>query len=206
MNALLVITLASTLALFGFVSETKKTKGQLPAYYSCLNGQPIDRSLFTPKGNEVYFVFNQDLNADTSDFNYINWYGVHDDFFTAYLVNTTDTTFHARRQDGSLVMIQEAKNEAGEWKPIEFWIPSGCGNSYFDPLELKPNEFAEVAIVRYSGRFKTQLRLKLQYSYKSKVMYSTPFEGSIDPSQFVLEKDQVNGILYYGKARYLDEE
>lgn len=204
MKTLLVISIISTLSFVGFVSENKKEKEQTPAYYSCQDGQRIDRSLFTPKDNEVYFIFNQTLTADTSEFRYIDWFGLHDDFFVAYLVNTTDSTFHATRQDGSLVMIQEAKDKDGSWRPIEYWIPSGCGNSYFDPLNLSPNEFAKVAIVKYSGSFQTQLRLKFKYS--DKIMYSDPFEGSIHPSQFEIREEKVNGILFYGSARYLDEE
>ncbi|MCB9195074.1 MAG: hypothetical protein H6600_09450 [Flavobacteriales bacterium] len=200
------LALACSLALLGFVSETKKAKGQLPAYYACLNGKTIDKKLFDTKPDQIQFIVDPDLKTDSTEFKYINWHGLHDDFFIAYLANTTDTLFKATRQDGSLIMIQEAQNEKGEWKPIEYWVPSGCGNSYFDPLELKPNHFAKVAIVKYSGSFKTQLRLKLRYSRKCKVLYSEPFRGSIEPSQFELMKDEVNGILYQGSAMYLDEE
>ncbi len=203
MKALLIITLMSSAALLGSAEETKKEKGQLPAYYGCGNAETIDRTLFTPEENSVHFIFDQKISPDTSEIRHMDWFRLHDDnYFTAYLVNTTDTTFHAKRQDGSLIMIQEAKDENGEWKPIEFWIPSGCGNSYFNPLELAPNEFAKVAIVKYSGRFQTELRLKFKYS--SEIMYSQPFSGSINPAQLEEEKDNVNGILYYGKAKYLD--
>ena len=160
---IIILTTIISSAMLVAAFATKKDKGQLPAYYRCGDAQSIDQSLFTPLDNQVHFIFEPDLKLDTSELNYMDWFGIHgNNFFTAYLVNTTDSTFHATRQDGSLMMIQEAKDENGEWQPIEYWIPSGCGNSYFDPLRLDPNEYAKVAIIKYSGRFETKLRLKFK--------------------------------------------
>ncbi|CAG5082631.1 hypothetical protein [Parvicella tangerina] len=202
---LFIIFVASSLSLSTSEASTKKVKGNVPAYYRCGNAHPIDRTLFTPERDKVQFIFDQDKYPDTTDIGFVNWFQKDDpDYFTAYLVNTTDTTFNAERQDGSLIMIQEAQNKEGDWQPIEYWIYSGCGNSYFNPLVLEPHEYAEVAIVKYHGKFETKMRLK--FKYDKNIMYSQPFNGSINLSQFEKETDDVYGILYSGPANYLDAE
>lgn len=38
-----------------------------------------------------------------------------------YVVNSSDKTTHLDHQGARLIMIQEAKDELGAWRPIEFW-------------------------------------------------------------------------------------
>lgn len=206
MKTLIVLSIISALSLSIYDTSDKSKSGTRAAYYNCSDSELIDNVLFTPEEEHaVHFVFDLNRSPDTTKLNYLNWHRQTDyGYFTAYLVNTTDTTFNAKRQDGSLIMIQEAKNKDGEWQPIEHWIYSGCGNSYFNPLALEPNSFAEVGIIQYTGSFETQLRLKLKYG--TEVLYSAPFRGSIDPSQMKKETDPVNGILFSGPAAYLDVE
>lgn len=123
-------------------------------------------------------------------------------YFMAYLVNTSDSAFIAKRQDGSLIMIQEAMDDNGEWKPIEYWVNSGCGNSYHHPLKLDPGKYVMIPIKQYQGKFKTRFRLKLKTARA--IFYSEVFEGSMERSQFERKMGNVRGILYNGPANYLD--
>ena len=209
MNRSRIILLFSVLcfALSGF-SENKAVvknddKGNQRAYYECSQPMDIDSSLFVPEPGKVYFHFNKALKPSGLAALGFGWTEDNPkDYFTGYLINTSDSTFNADRQDGSLIMIQEALDEDGNWAPIEYWVYSGCGNSYFDPLQLDPGKYVMIPIKHYSGKFKTKIRLK--FKKDDNVLYSDSFEGSVDLKQFDKETRQVNGILYSGSASYLD--
>ncbi len=178
--------------------------GNQRAFYECTDPLPVDPHLFKIVPDSTYFQFSTERspkNLKSMDFVWLE-----DDpqgYFTAYLINTTDSTLTARKQDGSLIMIQEAIDQHGAWKPIEYWVHSGCGNSYFNPLELEPDHYVMIPIKKYTGAWKTQIRLK--WKLGGKVMYSGSFKGSIDMAQFKMESDEVHGILYHGPASYLED-
>ncbi|MDH4471346.1 MAG: hypothetical protein QE487_01995 [Fluviicola sp.] len=199
-----LLPIALFVILSGFLEkeDDKKTTGNQKAFYESSDPIDIDSNLFKPEQGKIYFHFNTDLApTDLKKLDFIWLENNPKEYFTAYLVNTTDSTFTADRQDGSLIMIQEAQNEKGEWLPIEYWVYSGCGNSYFDPLELEPGKYVLVPIKKYSGNFKTKIRLK--FKKDDTLFYSDSFDGSIDKSQFEKETGKVNGILYHGDANYL---
>jgi hypothetical protein len=206
MTKTILLPIALFVILSGFLvkNDDKKPTGNQRAYYECSDPMDLDSNLFKPEQGKVYFHFNTDLAvSDLKALDFIWLENNPKDYFTAYLVNTTDSTFNAKRQDGSLIMIQEAQDEKGAWLPIEYWVYSGCGNSYFDPLKLDPGKYVLVPVKKYSGNFKTNIRLKFKKG--DDLFYSEPFEGSIDKSQFEKETGKVNGILYHGNANYLGE-
>lgn len=182
----------------------KTDKGNQRAFYECTEPLNIDTALFDLKQGQTYFYFDQNSKPKKLKSNGFVWLDDNPkNYFTAYLINASDSTFNAERQDGSLIMIQEAINGKGEWKPIEYWVYSGCGNSYFDPLKLDSGKYVMIPIKQYHGSFKTKFRLKMK---KDKTLfYSETFEGSIEKSQFQKQTANVNGILYHGPANYLDE-
>jgi hypothetical protein len=102
--------------------------------------------------------------------------------FIAYIVNGTKKTLSFQLQDGSLFMIQEAQNKEGKWIPIEHWEYSWCGNSYDSWLKLNKKHYAAFPVRRYSGSYKTKIRLKMIDN--KKIYYSNSFDGEIDPSHF----------------------
>ena len=104
--------------------------------------------------------------------------------YPVFIRNTSKDTIHIDNQDGALFLIQEAKNKMGEWKPIEYWIYSTCGNSYAY-TSLGPNDILTLKKVKYKGTFETEMRLKLRTN--NKLVYSKPFKGSINTEQFELE-------------------
>ena len=99
-----------------------------------------------------------------------------------FIVNNGDSTHIVETQDSRMsIMIQEAKDLNGQWKPIEYWTHSLCGNSYYS-FALPPKHCAIIKIPIYKGNFETELRVK--YKKDSIVFYSKPFRGSINLSQF----------------------
>ena len=202
----------SIIFLAGFTVEINdEIKGNQRAFYECSN--PIDRKLKRTNSHKLYFKINTKQNAKnlkSKNFHLVK--NNPEGYFIARLINNSNSTVKARRQDGSLIMIQEALNENGEWQPIEYWVHSGCGNSYFHPLILKPGQYSIIPIKKYTGNFKTKIRLKLQIITTStntqnrvKNIYSKPFNGSIFKNQFKKETKMVNGILYNGPADYLGD-
>ena len=104
--------------------------------------------------------------------------------YPVFIRNASKDTIHIDNQDGALFLIQEAKNKMGEWKPIEYWIYSTCGNSYAY-TSLGPDDILTLKKVKYQGTFETEMRLKLRTN--NKLVYSKPFKGSINTEQFEVE-------------------
>ena len=90
-------------------------------------------------------------------------------------------------QDGSVIMTCEAKNENGEWQPIEAWHDSWFGNSYHYFM-VPPMQAAYTKMIRYGGEFKTLCRLSL--STNRTVIYSNEIYLSINPSPFLVDEEK----------------
>ncbi|MDG1260135.1 MAG: hypothetical protein P8H59_03980 [Flavobacteriales bacterium] len=108
--------------------------------------------------------------------------------FPIYLANTSGSDYaEVEVQDGSLMMIVEAVDSDGDWKPIEYWSNSWCGNSYFNFM-LPPNHMMMTRGIKCSGDFYTNCRMKL-YNAKDSLI-SNEFHMSINETQFAkpLEK------------------
>lgn len=115
------------------------------------------------------------------------------------IYNPTKDTIYFDQQDGRVIMIQEAKDENGEWKPIEFWRYSWCGNSY-GAEGLLPKTLAIVKVFKYDGDFETEIRIKLKNG--DKIIYSESYKGRLNKSQFELPPDIKENYL----ARRLDDK
>lgn len=98
-----------------------------------------------------------------------------------FIINTSRDIIFLAHQDEAIMMIQEAKDENGLWRPIEFWRYSFCGNSY-GTMGISPNDGVLVKIYKYSGDFETAIRLKLKNG--DNVIYSDSFRGKINQTQF----------------------
>ncbi|WP_107037138.1 hypothetical protein [Brumimicrobium mesophilum] len=190
--------------LSNFILAQEKPNGNMRAWYEIGNEEKIDASKIKPRPNELYFQFNVNEKAKNLESLGFGWTDDNpENHFIAHLINTTDSTFNAKLQDGSLLMIQEAMNEKGRWSPIEYWVTSGCGNSYFRSLNLEPGHQVMIPIKKYHGSLKTKMRLKLQTG--KEIIYSEIFEGSVEPRQFRRSTSTVHGILYHGPANYLED-
>jgi hypothetical protein len=105
------------------------------------------------------------------------------------LANYTNASIKFQTQAGQMFIIQEARDSTGEWKPIEYWAYSACGNSYLGfSFKLPPGHFIKLSERKYDGEFSTFLRFKLRYFKKgySTPLYlcSEPFEGKVNKEQF----------------------
>ncbi len=96
--------------------------------------------------------------------------------FPVYIVNQSKQAVRVEIQDGQLMIIQEALDPSGKWRPIEYWRYSGCGNSY-DGIALRPDHYLMTKVFKYQGNFETLLRLKMRND--TVIYYSPPFRGSI---------------------------
>jgi hypothetical protein len=101
--------------------------------------------------------------------------------YPVYIWNPTDKTTSIPVQGVATEIIQEAKDEKGNWRPIEFWVSGFCGNGKWDYI-LKPNYYAVTSVYKYSGEFQTDLRIKFRRG--TKVYYSDSFKGTINKKQF----------------------
>ena len=104
-----------------------------------------------------------------------------DSLYSIYVINKTSDPISISKQDWSLFLIQEAKNKNGEWKPVEYWQYSTCGNSYLSE-KIKPNGILKTESLAYFGNFKTEIRFKLLNS--DQIYYSNPINGFVNLSQF----------------------
>ena len=116
-----------------------------------------------------------------------------------YVANTTSSPIKFNASDSRLSMKVQALNAKGEWKDIEYLPGSSCGNSYHIS-SLEPEHFWSFATPKYTGDFKTKLRIALSYAdpndksekhwqRKELTIYSNEYEGSINPGQFWRKRD-----------------
>ena len=102
--------------------------------------------------------------------------------FPIYVANMSENQYATLEvQDGSMMIVVEAVNTEGQWRPIEYWSHSWCGNSYFT-LMIPPKHMLMTRGVKCSGDFVTTCRLKLVSESDS--LYSNEFVMSINETQF----------------------
>lgn len=103
------------------------------------------------------------------------------------LVNGTDDTVAFDACDSRLSIIQEAKDESGEWRAIEYLPRSWCGNSYHRVL-LSSGESWAFPAPRYDGALTTNLRFRLMDEGGETLLVSNEFKGKINTEQFELKQ------------------
>lgn len=101
--------------------------------------------------------------------------------FPVFIYNPTDSTQLVENHDGRLIFVQEAKTKEGEWKAIEYFVFSECGNSYKGCF-IKSKRFLMFGINKYKGDFKTKFRVRLQTN--GKIVFSNEYWAFINYSQF----------------------
>jgi hypothetical protein len=146
------------------------------------NKNQIDRDFVST--SEV----KEKINGQSNTENKINLIleETNDSLYSIYVFNKTTDSLKISSQDWHLFLIQEAKNQNGEWKPIEYWKYSWCGNSYLSD-KLEPNGILKTESKVYNGNFETQIRFKLLND--NKVYYSNSMVGFVNLSQFEIPND-----------------
>jgi hypothetical protein len=106
------------------------------------------------------------------------------------LVNRTEKTMDFLACDSGLYIVQEALDREAQWKPLEQFPTTFCGNS-FHRVFLESNEYWEFFAPPQDGRFKTKLRFRLEpggergIAARGGAVFSNEYGGSIDPGAFV---------------------
>jgi hypothetical protein len=104
---------------------------------------------------------------------------INNDFDKAFpvLIQNTSIDTICIGLGGHISIIAEAKDENGQWKPIERGHAVGCSTGVHTII-LPPNQYVLTSQLVYSGNFKTKLRIKMGNNY------SEEFNGTINKSQF----------------------
>jgi hypothetical protein len=104
------------------------------------------------------------------------------------LINRSEKIRVFAAVDSLLYIHQEAQDEIGFWREIEFRpdLGTSCGNSFHRVL-LSPGQYWQFAAPLYQGSFKTKIRCRLDPTGQPRfasTIYSNEFEGFVDPRQF----------------------
>jgi hypothetical protein len=100
------------------------------------------------------------------------------------LANRTDKVIAFAACDSRLYLVQEALTDFGQWRAVEQFPHTFCGNSYHRVF-LEPGEYWELYALPQPGTFKTKLRYRLEpggeqgIAKGGEAIYSNEFEGSI---------------------------
>jgi len=100
-----------------------------------------------------------------------------------FIFNLSTTSNETELQDENLIAVQEALDSSNQWRPIQIWFWSWCGNS-FENIVLKPKHFAIAKIPCYDGNYFTSLRVKIHAGHK--IILSEVYKDWIDYNQFIL--------------------
>jgi hypothetical protein len=120
--------------------------------------------------------------------------------FNVYVMNLAGDSLFFEAQDSRLYMNVQARDLHGEWKDIEYLPSSWCGNSYHK-MFLAPGRYWQFNTPVYSGEWRTELRIKLQYKHSpdqegSEVIYSNVIKGGVNPGQFWRKNEYYpNGLM-----------
>lgn len=138
--------------------------------------QVLSASKHKIKSNQLIFESSSGKNKKT------NTPIIEVNTYPVFLINNNDTlTVDVEVQDGSFQMICEVLDKNGEWKPIEYWTSSWCGNSYFT-YNIPPKHVAYTLVNCYKGTISTSARLKLTTGFG--IIYSNTFNISVNKGQF----------------------
>ena len=100
------------------------------------------------------------------------------------LVNNGKEKLVLPASDSRIQLFQEALDSDGQWKPVEFFPSSWCGNSYHDVF-LEPGHYFSFVVPKYSGPVKTKLRFRLKEGSGAGELVSGEYDGGIHAEQLV---------------------
>jgi hypothetical protein len=130
------------------------------------------------EGFNVKADYSQDILLSFSDTEKNNSY------FPVFIVNSTTKTKVLIGKDDRIFAIQEAKDKAGNWRPIQWRGTDFCGVGYWG-LYIRPSEFSTILFPKYNGDFDTEIRIRFRNG--KHVMISNSFKGKINTKQFYFE-------------------
>jgi hypothetical protein len=121
----------------------------------------------------------------------IGWYpygqGTMNKFYLVYIINQTPNIKGFLGKDGIAFGLQEALDTLGNWRPIEGRGWDFCGCCLWG-LKIEPQEFLAVLFPKYSGNYKTKIRVRIKNG--DNIYVSKPFDATINEKQLYLKKDR----------------
>jgi hypothetical protein len=127
----------------------------------------------------------------------------NDTIISIFLKNNSKDSISLSKQDWHLYLIQEAKNENGKWKPIEYWSYSWCGNSYSSE-KVESQKIFKTETENYNGTFETEIRFK--FLIENEIFYSNTLKSKIDLSQFEIPEKFTEHSTYKNVVRVSNKE
>lgn len=121
--------------------------------------------------------------------------------YPVYIVNSTDSNIVVNNMGYNLKIIQEAKDSNNKWRPIEHFDFLNCDFCFNTPFILEPKHYIVTKIYKYTGNYRTMVRLKFRNG--NTIVYSNPFYGNINIEQFEFFKNPTKEQLI---ELYLSEE
>jgi hypothetical protein len=101
-----------------------------------------------------------------------------------WIINNTSDTIRIESEEGYYMCLLQAKNKNAQWKRIEYWVFSDCGNSYMYPKYFSPKSACSFTDNKHdSGNYQTLLRYQLLGHHK--LYYSNEFIGRINEDEFL---------------------
>ncbi len=97
------------------------------------------------------------------------------DYFLLWNISAPDIKLTP--QDGILISIKEIQSLTNEWKAIQFWIYSGCGNSYYPVYTLKKGQCMILKTKKNFGKVTAMQRLRLE-TITDDILISEPYPGN----------------------------
>jgi hypothetical protein len=107
--------------------------------------------------------------------------------FRLRIVNRSAARVTLPAIDSCLYLVQEARNEKGEWLALQRTTPAtgprDCAVGSHRVF-LEPGEYWNVAAPRFEGTFRTKLRFRLNTTRdRGSFVYSGEFDGSVNQEQ-----------------------
>ena len=144
----------------------QRPKGFIP--YDSLPGDGLE--IFPDYSNDVYLDRRRNFDRGTL-------------YYPVYVVNQSPNPKAFYGRDAYVITIQEAQDSSGRWFPIESVMHWTCMTWR---IQLDPQHFLMLLLPKYKGKFKTQLRLRIQNG--EQIYVSKAYEGWINPQQFKLHE------------------
>ncbi|NPA33369.1 MAG: hypothetical protein GXO48_00360 [Chlorobi bacterium] len=165
----------NTSALGGFAECGNEAKPLFCAFFKFFNKQGvfiyIDTSKIVPFGEHSYEKYRG---------------------YKIFIVNKTDSVVKLPAINSILYAVAEVYYK-GKWHEIEYILYSWCGNSYHSVF-LRPGEYWEDVVPKYTGRIKSKMRYKLFLTEEQYVL-SNEVPISFNLSQLYITKDSFCQIM-----------
>lgn len=164
----------------GLFQTTLHAQTQTQTYMCNNNLGPIkveSKSNFTQKG--IYIEILNEFNPVVHQI--FEMYGIKNesDYMAIKVINNDKKHSYLVDYCG-IPMIREAQDENGNWLPIEYINEI---SNYFHVYDFKKKHYLPIVFEKTEGDFKTMLRVKLILGQE--IIYSEPYEGSINYTQFI---------------------